>query len=181
MNKPPIKQKPKLLKKSNFDLKDKLSSTSNESIDRNHPDDSNKLTESKHHFKTNELDVDKSSIESTDKFDLRTKFNKLKLDESSTESLHSFASQERKINESTISQKVLDKNQLNKAFQLLNRSNFTDKDDEIVYDIRVDEEQIETCNQIIKILLESGYFRANIIGLSEFDKVSHQMSFIQLN
>ena len=69
--------------------------------------------------------------------------------------------------------KVLDKNQLNKAFQLLNQSSLAEKEDTLEYDIRIDEDQIETCNQIINILLNAGYFRANINGLSEFDKVRH--------
>lgn len=75
-------------------------------------------------------------------------------------------------NELKFSQKVLDKDQLNKAFQLINQTSLSEKDD-THYDIRVDEDQIETCNQIIKILLEAGYFRANINGLSEFDKVKY--------
>lgn len=95
------------------------------------------------------------------------KLSQLKLDESN-ESLST--SQTTKSNEFTFSQKVLDKQQLNKAFQLLNQSSLPEKED-AQYDIRVDEDQIETCNQIINILLKSGYLRANIIGLSEFDKV----------
>ena len=109
------------------------------------------------------------------KFDLKPKLDAsndlklshLKLDESN-ESLST--SQTTKSNEFTFSQNVLDKQQLNKAFQLLNQSSLPEKED-AQYDIRVDEDQIETCNQIIDILLKSGYLRANIIGLSEFDKV----------
>ena len=70
---------------------------------------------------------------------------------------------------STFSQKVLDQSQLQKALQLLNQSG---QKEDAQYDIRLDEDQIETCQQIITALLQAGYFRANIVGLSEFDKVS---------
>lgn len=67
---------------------------------------------------------------------------------------------------------VLDKNQLTKAFQLLNqKNNLNHNNDDTKYDMRIDEEQVDTFNQIIKNLFDAGYLRANIIGLSEFDKV----------
>lgn len=69
------------------------------------------------------------------------------------------------------SSNVLDKSRLNKAFLLLNQSNLKADKDDNRYDIRVDADQIETCNQIISLLFKAGYLRSNIIGLSEFDKV----------
>ena len=173
MNKPPIKQKPVLKPKppaKPADLKGKLNNLklndeANHRLEAEsnslNPKPSDRLTERSVHN-------GKSSIFSD--------FDRLSQESTTTSEPDAY-----RPSASTFSQKVLDQGQLQKAFQLLNQSGLPEKED-VHYDIRVDEDQIETCQLIISALLEAGYFRANIVGLSEFDKVNlvNRFSIFQL-
>lgn len=49
--------------------------------------------------------------------------------------------------------------------------NIDSKGNNLIYDIREDEEQIKKMNEICELLVAGGYFRARIKGLHNFDKV----------
>lgn len=72
--------------------------------------------------------------------------------------------------------------QLNRAFRNLPRfeASLDSDGNRIKYDIREDEEQFEKCSLILQTLLEAGYFRATIKGLSDFDKVVVVSRFISM-
>lgn len=175
MNKPPIAQKPVLKPKppaKPADLKGKLSdlklNDDRDKVSDLKPNDGGKLNdpklsdESKLSNRNLSDEEDQWTERSTVHNGKSSMFNELdRLSQESTS----------ETNRSAFSQKVLDAGQLQKALQLLNQSGLPEKEN-VQYDIRVDEDQIETCQQIISALLEAGYFRANIVGLSEFDKVS---------
>ena len=174
MNKPPIKQKPvikpkppakpvDLLKGKLTDLKINDEPKNEES--RNDKGDHVRQPDHRPNDQSNDQSNGKSGVQQTGIFN---EFDRLSQDSPTTSET---LSETQAPNDSTFSQKVLDQAQLQKALQLLNQGSLPEKED-AKYDIRVDEDQIETCQQIIAALLEAGYYRANIVGLSEFDKVS---------
>lgn len=184
MNKPPIKQKPVIKPKPPAKpvdlLKGKLNNLklNEESIsDETKKDESSRNDRGGHDSQPEVKQKDQTKDQSNDQTNGKSgrqqsgifhEFDRLSSQDSTT--ISDTLSESQVPSDSTFSQKVLDQAQLQKAFQLLNQGSLPDKED-AKYDIRVDEDQIETCQQIIAALLEAGYYRANIVGLSEFDKV----------
>lgn len=59
--------------------------------------------------------------------------------------------------------------------------NVDEKGNQILYDVREDEEQISKMNEICELFVAAGYFRARIKGLPNFDKVRMRRSFFPPN